>query len=260
MFITRAQWGAAAPRGTGNPLGNPQGVTVHWEGPKIGTRPHTQCAAVVRGIQSFHQNSRGWSDIAYNLLTCEHGGVFEGRGAYRGNAANGDASNLARYSICAIVGVGDPVTDTLKGGILEGVAYLRSRHGGVDVIDCHSDHVSTSCPGPDLRAWVKAGAGNPHPSPRDPASPIPSLPKPAPKPATAVPAFPGPTRRGSKGAAVRAVQSRFKARGWRLTVDGDFGPATDSVVRAFQREKRLAVDGVVGPNTWRAMWAATITK
>ena len=88
-FYTRAQWGAAAPRGTGNALGDPTGVTVHWEGPKIGSRPASQCAALVRSIQAFHQNGRGWSDIAYNLVVCEHGDVFEGRGASRGNAANG---------------------------------------------------------------------------------------------------------------------------------------------------------------------------
>ena len=73
------------------------------------------------------------------------------------------------------------------------------------------------------------------------------------------PRFPGTTRRGSRGAAVEAVQRRLKARGWKLTVDGDFGPATDRMVRAFQREKKLVVDGVVGPATWRTMWLAPIT-
>jgi peptidoglycan hydrolase-like protein with peptidoglycan-binding domain len=73
------------------------------------------------------------------------------------------------------------------------------------------------------------------------------------------PRFPGTTRRGSKGTAVEAVQRRLKARGWKLSVDGDFGPATERVVRAFQREKKLVVDGIVGPATWRAMWLAPIT-
>ena len=84
-------------------------------------------------------------------------------------------------------------------------------------------------------------------------------PKPAPPPAPAVPPFPGTTRYGSRGDAVRAVQLRLRARGWRIGVDGVFGSETDRVVRSFQAEKRLAVDGIVGPVTWRTLWTAPIT-
>src|SRR5690606_17904646 len=37
-----------------------------------------------------------------------------------------------------------------------------------------------------------------------------------------------------------------------LTVDGIFGAKTTSVVKAFQKSKGLAQDGVVGPKTWNA--------
>lgn len=73
-----------------------------------------------------------------------------------------------------------------------------------------------------------------------------------------VPAFPGTTRRGSRGQAVTAVQQRLRDRGWNIASDGIFGPATDRAVRAFQREKRLSVDGIVGPRTWRALWLAPV--
>lgn len=69
-----------------------------------------------------------------------------------------------------------------------------------------------------------------------------------------VPPFPGTVRRGSRGYGVRQVQQRLADRGWRVTVDGVFGPGTERVVRAFQSEKRLQVDGVVGPATWHALW------
>jgi peptidoglycan hydrolase-like protein with peptidoglycan-binding domain len=74
-----------------------------------------------------------------------------------------------------------------------------------------------------------------------------------------VPPFPGTVRRGSTGAAVSTVQARLRDRGWSITVDGVFGPRTEEVVRAFQREKGLAVDGIVGPATWNALWTAPIT-
>ena len=77
-LVTRAQWGARPPRNR-TPL-NPTGATAHWEGPHMGVFPHTACPSKVRGIQAFHMDSRGWSDIAYNAIVCPHGYVFEGRG------------------------------------------------------------------------------------------------------------------------------------------------------------------------------------
>jgi peptidoglycan hydrolase-like protein with peptidoglycan-binding domain len=74
-----------------------------------------------------------------------------------------------------------------------------------------------------------------------------------------IPAYRGLVRLGSTGPAVVLVQQRLKDRGWSLTVDGDFGPETDAVVRSFQREKHLRVDGQVGPVTWEALWRAPIT-
>ncbi len=55
-------------------------------------------------------------------------------------------------------------------------------------------------------------------------------------------------KQGSKGEAVKAVQSQFP-----VADDGDFGPLTDKAVKAFQTESGLTADGIVGPLTWRAL-------
>lgn len=55
-------------------------------------------------------------------------------------------------------------------------------------------------------------------------------------------------RRGAKGTAVSAVQKRLG-----ITVDGDFGPATERAVTAFQKSRGLVADGIVGPATYRAL-------
>lgn len=64
---------------------------------------------------------------------------------------------------------------------------------------------------------------------------------------------------GPDTANVRTWQQRLKDRGWRITVDGDFGKASKNATLAFQREKGLAADGKVGPKTWAATWEASVT-
>jgi GH25 family lysozyme M1 (1,4-beta-N-acetylmuramidase) len=64
------------------------------------------------------------------------------------------------------------------------------------------------------------------------------------------------------GQDVQTWQARMVDRGWNLGptgADGDFGAITDGVARAFQEEKGLTVDGIVGPATWAAAWTAPIT-
>lgn len=58
---------------------------------------------------------------------------------------------------------------------------------------------------------------------------------------------------------LRTWQNQMRNRGWRITVDGIYGPDTRRVVLAFQKEKKLGVDGEIGPVTWNAAWTARVT-
>ena len=60
-------------------------------------------------------------------------------------------------------------------------------------------------------------------------------------------------RKGDQQHPVQTLQYLLRARGHNLTVDGIFGSGTDAAVRAFQQQKGLAVDGIVGPVTWSAL-------
>jgi hypothetical protein len=63
--------------------------------------------------------------------------------------------------------------------------------------------------------------------------------------------YPGsPVKKGSKGDAVKLVQAIVGA-----TPDGDFGAKTADAVKVWQKAKGLKpADGVVGPQTWAAMF------
>jgi N-acetylmuramoyl-L-alanine amidase len=60
---------------------------------------------------------------------------------------------------------------------------------------------------------------------------------------------------GDRGEPVLDIQSRLSALGYELGDDreGVYGDATSAAVALFQDERGLPVDGVVGPDTWRAL-------
>jgi N-acetylmuramoyl-L-alanine amidase len=66
---------------------------------------------------------------------------------------------------------------------------------------------------------------------------------------------PAVLRPGSRGEAVRDLQLRLGALGHEIprVEVGEYGPATEQVVRAFQDARGLRVDGLCGPQTWAAV-------
>ncbi len=70
---------------------------------------------------------------------------------------------------------------------------------------------------------------------------------------TTVP-IPRTVRRGDEGQCVSSAQGLLTAQGADPgPIDGIFGPKTDEVTKAFQAGHGLAVDGIIGPNTWKAL-------
>jgi len=58
-------------------------------------------------------------------------------------------------------------------------------------------------------------------------------------------------RKGSTDPAVRDLQQALKALGHDPgPINGVFGDATEAAVKAFQEEREIAVDGIVGKITW----------
>ncbi len=58
-------------------------------------------------------------------------------------------------------------------------------------------------------------------------------------------------KRGARGSYTRFLQQLLESKFIPVgTIDGIFGEKTEAAVRRFQEENNLAVDGIVGPNTW----------
>jgi len=77
---SRAEWGADESLRRGNPTYSHtlEAVTVHHT---AGRSDYTEAEvpAVLRGIYAFHVQSRGWSDVGYNVLVDRFGTAWEGR-------------------------------------------------------------------------------------------------------------------------------------------------------------------------------------
>jgi hypothetical protein len=104
----------------------------------------------------------------------------------------------------------------------------------------HSQYKATACPGPYVTSkldWIVSECNKR-------ASGKPSTPS---KPTTSTkPKLGKWLRNGSTGDTVKYLQSALGD----LKVDGIFGPITEKAVRKFQKQQKIQIDGVVGPQTW----------
>lgn len=172
-FVTRAEWGARAPRHRST--ASLRAVsTGHWNGGAVTiggetTFDHRYCASLVRGTQNFHMDEQGWSDIAYNFVVCQHGYVFEGRGLNVINGANGtNTANASSHAVMALSGQGNPFTDEEKLGYVDCIKYIDANTAAPYGSIGHRDHKATECPGGDRYGWIHSGMPLPVTEPEKP--------------------------------------------------------------------------------------------
>jgi peptidoglycan hydrolase-like protein with peptidoglycan-binding domain len=184
----------------------------------------------VRNVQDFHMDSRGWSDIAYSFLVHQDGTIYEGRGWNIQGGHTRDYNSIS-HAFCFI---GNTQNVDPTPAALASIAWLvkeAERKYGNQLILGHRDAASTACPGEKLYAKLDyiINADTGYISPAVPTSIL---------------------RKGDNGDQVRILQSLLNIiNGAGLVIDGDFGPATDFAVRAYQTKLKVTSDGVWGPQT-----------
>jgi hypothetical protein len=166
QILPRSAWGAAPPKSPGRPWasGGPVDLVVHWVGGSgtIGIRSHTDCPTRIRAVQSYEM-SQEYSDIAYNLVCCPHGTVYEGRGLGVQGAANGPATNGTKPSVCLLLNVDDTMTPAMQASVLE-----LNRIVTPGMILGHREVNTTTCPGPQVYGWILNTRTQPQPEPPTP--------------------------------------------------------------------------------------------
>jgi hypothetical protein len=107
--------------------------------------------------------------------------------------------------------------------------------------------------GPDQLAPGASSAGASQASRSAPRSPSPLVVQPASSTTAHLPFTTSLARQYR--ADVQSWQAQMKKIGYSLAVDGHYGRRSADAARALQRDRGLAVDGVVGPKTWAATFA-----
>ena len=149
-LIRRSAWGAAAPRSRPLPIPTPvRDLFLHHSAGSDGG-PET-----VRSIQRFHQDTRGWADIAYTWLYSPKNRVFyEGRGP--GIAGGHTRShNRTAHAVCVL---GNYETTRPPAHVIEDLAAWARWHGtawGPNRYRPHSDVSTTACPGKYLAGLIR---------------------------------------------------------------------------------------------------------
>jgi cell wall-associated NlpC family hydrolase len=65
---------------------------------------------------------------------------------------------------------------------------------------------------------------------------------------------------GDQGTEVLKIQKRLTQAGFKVDADGVYGQDTARAVKKFQKRKKLDVDGVVGPATYKALTGKKLPK
>jgi len=246
-------WGA---RPASSPItvldSRPNKVIVHHTAGSNSTDYSLSHAFVLaRGIQNYHMDHNGWIDSGQQFTISRGGYILEGRhrslevltGGTRhvvGAHTSGQNSSAVGIENEGTYISASPTT-ALWNSLVNQIAYICQQYAiSPSRIYGHRDYNNTECPGdrlysmlPQLRDQVAAKLGAPNP------------PDPVQWPLVKI---------GQSGEDVRTVQYLLRQYGrTEVVADGIFGSITETAVRAFQSARGLAVDGMVGSETWPAL-------
>ncbi len=144
-LVRRDAWGARPPRGKPITIPTPvRDLFLHHSASPDGG-PET-----VRAIQKFHQETRGWADIAYTWLYSPRDRVFyEGRGPAVAGAHTRN-HNRTSHAVCVMGNYDATVPPRHVIGDLAEWAYWHGSVWGPDRYRPHKDVGATACPGRHL--------------------------------------------------------------------------------------------------------------
>lgn len=161
-IYSRAEWGARTAHGGPGPLDPNRvvGLAFHWPAMKSPVRGFANVAKALRGWQAFHMDDNNWSDIAYQVAVDQDGNEYELRGLRTQSGANGDDDVNERFgAVLLILAPGEKPSPEMIGQVRNIVARHREFFPKSKALVGHGDirPGGSECPGPAVRACLRAG-------------------------------------------------------------------------------------------------------
>lgn len=97
-ICSRPCWGARAPGSISYMSALNRAIVHHTAGYEFNTTSLEDSKSYVRGIQNYHMDTNGWSDIGYHYLVDKFGHIFEGRYASNPSLPRGAHDGTNSYS------------------------------------------------------------------------------------------------------------------------------------------------------------------
>ena len=226
-LVRRDGWGARPP--TGKPVTIATPVADLFIHHSVGQDNGAQS---VKAIQTFHQQTRKWTDIGYSACySPRFRTFFEGRGFGIAQAAQ-RGHNRTSHSLCIL---GNYETHRLPDTAITDLQDFAAWHGqtwGPGTYRPHLDVSATACPGRNVMAVLERLNA------QDDTDFQPDL------------GLPPTLKRGDTGDDVRLLQAAV------MPHDGIYGAQTVDAVQVWQASHGLTVDGICGPQTWASILRA----
>jgi hypothetical protein len=156
LLLCREAWGArpARPGGKRHTITR---MTLHHEAVVLGD--NRNAPERLRKDQLYHQDQKGWIDIAYHVAVDRNGNLYELRNT---GLAGDTATDYDTSGHFLVLCVGDFDQEAVSEAQLHGTALAfawAAQNFGIksDTLAGHRDFAQTSCPGANLYAHLSSG-------------------------------------------------------------------------------------------------------
>jgi N-acetyl-anhydromuramyl-L-alanine amidase AmpD len=216
---------------------NFRGNLFYTNNPKMVILHHADAErCTIQDINHWHLQN-GWAGCGYHYFVSKDGKIYSGRDE-KAEGAHCYNYNDESIGICAEGNFNYDVMSELQYNALKEITQSILRKYGLNKIYGHRELYSTDCPGKnfplDRIKRELATVSN----------------------STSGPGYNLIMNADKYDANVKTFQQKLISKGYDLGkygADGYFGPMTSAAVVKFQKANELAVDGIVGVNTWNKL-------